>query len=133
MAPVIIARDGTRGRVICPINSTTIGLNERKPRVMDEKNNTNSNNEKLSIAALVCGLTSIFIFPLAFGAAGIIFGLMVQDRVEKDTREYQNARLGIVFGILGLVFWIVSLVTLNYLGFDANSFFGGSAQPQSAI
>ncbi len=102
---------------------------------MDENknNNTNANNDKLALAALVCGLTSIFIFPLAFGSAAIIFGVMVQDRVDRDSREYENARLGIIFGIIGLVFWIVTLFAMNYLGFDANTFFSESGQPQSAF
>lgn len=95
-------------------------------------NDTNANNEKLALASLICGLVSIFIFPLAFGSAGIIFGIMVQDRVEKDSRAYQNARFGIIFGIIGLVFWVISLVMMNYVGFDANSFLGQS-QPQSAF
>ena len=99
---------------------------------MDE-NNTNSNNEKLGVAALVCGVVSIFIFPLAFGGAAIVFGIMVQDRAEKDTRAYQNARLGIVFGIIGIVFWLVSLATMNLIGFDLNSMLGLSPQEQSAF
>ncbi|MBE6470843.1 MAG: DUF4190 domain-containing protein [Coriobacteriaceae bacterium] len=93
----------------------------------------NGNNEKLAIAALVCGITSIFIFPLAFGAAGIIFGLMAQDRADKESRAYQNAHLGIVFGIIGLVFWIVTLFAMNYLGFDANSLISGGSQGESAF
>lgn len=100
---------------------------------MDERND---NIDKLAVAALVCGLTSIFIFPLAFGSAGIIFGLIVQDRLGKDardSREYQNARLGIIFGIIGLVFWVVTLFAMNYLGFDANSLLGGTQQAQSAF
>jgi hypothetical protein len=97
------------------------------------ENETNSTNEKLAIAALVCGITSIFIFPLAFGSAGIIFGIMVQDRVEKDSRAYQNARLGIVLGIVGLVLWVSTLAMMNLTGLDVNSFLGGQSQPQSAF
>lgn len=103
-------------------------------RMDNDVNNNDSNNDgKLSIAALVCGIVSIFIFPLAFGAAAIIFGVVVQGRVEKDSREYQYARLGIVLGIVGLVFWVISLAALNYLGFNANSLFGGTVEPQPAF
>jgi len=104
----------------------------RYNRHMDE-NNTNSNNDKLAVAALVCGVVSIFIFPLAFGGAAIVFGIMVQDRVSKDSRAYQNARLGIVFGIIGIVFWLVSLAALNLIGFNPSSMFGLSPQAQSAF
>ena len=96
------------------------------------KNNTNSSNSKLALASFICGLISIFIFPLAFGGAAIIFGIMVKDRVERDSRDYQNARLGIVFGIIGIVFWVITLMTMNYLNFDLNSLMG-NGQPQSAI
>ena len=99
---------------------------------MDE-NNTNSSNEKLALAAFICGLISIFIFPLAFGSAGIIFGIMAQDRVEKDSRAYQNARLGIIFGIIGIAFWIITLLAFNYLNADMTSLLGGSAQQPSAF
>ena len=98
-----------------------------------DQNNTNSNNEKLAIAALVCGITSIFIFPLAFGSAGIIFGIMVQDRVEQDSRAYQNARLGIVLGIIGIALWVGTLAMMNFTGLDVNAFLGGQAPQQSAF
>ena len=99
----------------------------------DMDNGTNTSSEKLAVAALVCGITSIFIFPLAFGSAGIIFGILVQDRVEKDSRAYQNARLGIVFGIIGLSLWVFTLLTMNYLNIDVNSLFGGSPQEPLAF
>ncbi|MDO4532556.1 MAG: DUF4190 domain-containing protein [Coriobacteriia bacterium] len=92
-------------------------------------NGTNTSSEKLALAALICGITSIFIFPLAFGSAGIIFGILVQDRVEKDSRAYQNARLGILFGIIGLALWVFTLATMNYLNVDLNSFFGTPQKP----
>lgn len=96
-------------------------------------NNTNSSNEKLAIASLVCGIASIFLFPLAFGSAAIIFGIMVKDRVEKDSSAYQNARLGIILGIVGLVLWIVTVAAMNLAGFNINSFFGMQNQTQSAL
>ena len=98
-----------------------------------DRNSTDNNDDKLATAALVCGLVSIFIFPLAFGAAAIIFGLIVQDRVEdQEVKAYQTARLGIIFGVIGIVFWIVSLFALNYIGIDMNSLMG-TQEPQSAF
>lgn len=99
-------------------------------RFMDEQDNR---NEKLGLVAMICGIVSIFIFPLAFGAAAIIFGVNVTGREEKGTRAYQNAQLGIILGIVGLVLWLVSLVMFNYLNLDINSLFGGSAPQQSAF
>ena len=106
----------------------------RYNRRMDENGNKITGNEdKLALASLVCGITSIFIFPLAFGTAAIIFGLITQDRVERDSREWQNARLGIIFGIIGLVLWVVALAAYNYIGFDMNSLGGGTSQQPSAF
>ena len=62
-----------------------------------------------------------------------VFGILVQDRVEKDSRAYQNARLGIVFGIIGLSLWVFTLLTMNYLNIDVNSLFGGSPQEPLAF
>lgn len=95
--------------------------------------NESRNNERLALAAFVCGIVSIFIFPLAFGSAGIIFGIMAQDRVERDTRAYQYARMGILLGIVGLALWVLALFMANYLSFDMNSFFGGTAPQPSAF
>jgi hypothetical protein len=97
---------------------------------MDEQGNR---NEKLGLVAMICGIVSIFIFPLAFGAAAIIFGVQVTGREEEGTRAYQNAKLGIVLGIVGLVLWMVSLVMFNYLNIDLGSMFSGSAQQPSAF
>lgn len=84
------------------------------------------NDESLGIVALVCGLVSIFLFPIAFGGAAIIVGLMVMGRNDSTSRAYANARIGLIAGIIGIVLWIVTLVSLNMIGFDANSLINGS-------
>ena len=96
---------------------------------MDENGNNASKgtNEKLAIGSLVCGLASFFFFPLAFGSVGIALGLIVQDREEPGSRAYQNARCGIICGIVGLALWIVALFVQNYLNLDLSSLFGGQS------
>lgn len=97
----------------------------------------NQNNSRLATVALVCGITSIFILPILFGGAAIIFGSIVRSRAEKGTRVYQNANLGILFGVLGLVFWVLALIASSYLQIDMGTFLGGtstlSSQSQSAF
>ena len=102
----------------------------RYNRHMDEQNDR---NEKLGLVAMICGIVSIFIFPLAFGAAAIIFGINVTGREEEGTRAYQNARLGIILGIVGLALWIISLIMFNYLSIDLTSMMGGSGSQPSAF
>jgi uncharacterized membrane protein HdeD (DUF308 family) len=87
----------------------------------------------LSVVSLICGLISIFVFPMAFGGAAIIMGVMVMQRVDdKESREYGNARIGIIAGIVGIVLWIVTLFTMGYMGIDTGNLFGGQT-PQSAF
>lgn len=98
---------------------------------MDDKNN-GQRNESVALASFICGIVSLFIFPLAFGGAAIIFGLLVQGRLDEDSRALQNARLGIIFGIVGLVLWIASMAAMGLIGVDAGSFFG-APQEQPAF
>ena len=63
-------------------------------------NGTNTSSEKLAIAALVCGITSIFIFPLAFGSAGIIFGILVESSGNYNLPLYMIAVMLLVSAVL---------------------------------
>ena len=91
------------------------------------------NIDRLANVSLVCGIVSIFIFPMAFGGAAIIMGILVMERVEtKDCRAYSNARLGIIFGIIGLALWLLMLAALNFAGFDMNSLVNLSGESTQA-
>jgi uncharacterized membrane protein HdeD (DUF308 family) len=90
--------------------------------------------ERLGLASLICGLVSIFIFPLAFGSAAIVMGYLVMQRIEdRESRAYGNARIGIIAGIIGIVLWIITLVAMGYLGGDMGNLFGGTPKPESAF
>lgn len=92
------------------------------------------NVDSLSVAALICGLVSIFIFPLLFGITGIGLGLWVMGNVEdKGSRAYANGRIGVIAGTVGLVLWVLTLAAMGILGFDANSLLGAGDQPHSAF
>lgn len=85
------------------------------------------NVEKVSIVALVCGLISIFIFPLLFGTAGIVLGYTVMSRVEdKTSRSYANGRIGLIAGIVGIALWFITLATMGLFGLNPNSLLGGA-------
>ena len=84
------------------------------------------NDESLGIVSLVCGLVSIFLFPLAFGGTAIIVGYLVMGRNESDTRAYGNARIGMIAGIVGIVLWVATLASMGMMGIDVNSLFGSA-------
>lgn len=94
--------------------------------------NDNAKNDNLALAALICGIVSIFILPIALGSAAVIFGFIARSRAEKGTRTYQNANLGILFGALGLLLWVFALLAAGYLGIDMGTLLGsGTAGSQS--
>jgi uncharacterized membrane protein HdeD (DUF308 family) len=95
--------------------------------------NEKDKTERLALVGFICGLVSIFILPLAFGSAAIVFGIITTGRAEKDSRAYTYARTGIVLGIVGLVLWVVALFTMSYLSIDLNGMLGISSPEPSAF
>jgi hypothetical protein len=88
--------------------------------------NDDTNNRRLAIAALICGVLSFFLMPGLFGGLAIAFGIIVRDKSENGTRIRQNANFGILFGSLGILLWIFSIIALNQLGIDMNQLVQGA-------
>lgn len=90
------------------------------------------NIEGLAVAAMVCGLVSILVFPLLFGVVGIGLGLWVTNNLEdKESRAYSNARIGIIAGIVGLALWIITLALMGMLGIDTSALLGSPQGPSA--
>ncbi len=96
--------------------------------------NDNVNNERLALAALICGVLSFFILPGLLGGIAIGIGIVVRGRSERETRTRQNANFGILFGSLGILLWVFSVAALNQMGIDVNQLLqGATGQSQSAF
>ena len=96
------------------------GADLNKPVQSTSQNNAPAEtkaNSGLDIAALVCGILSIFLFPIIFGTLGIILGAVSKNKGSKSGM----ATAGIVCGIIGIVGWILMLV----LGGAALAFLAG--------
>ena len=69
--------------------------------------NTSYPGKGMAIAALVLGIVSFFCAPLITGVLGIVFGCVAK------SQGYPGgmATAGIVCGIIGLILWVVMLVS----------------------
>ena len=83
-----------------------------------------ADTDKISLTALVCGIVSIFMFPLLFGGLGIALGIVGMSRNEKGSTSYDLARAGLICGIVGLALWVLTVAIMNSLGITPNSLLG---------
>ena len=95
---------------------------------MDER------NERAALIAMICGLVSIFIFPILFGTLGIVLGYTVMSRIDdKESHAYSTARIGLIAGVVGLALWVVTLASMGFLGIDQGVLAGNPGETPSAF
>ncbi len=63
----------------------------------------------MAIAALVLGIVSLFLFPLATGTLGIVFGAIALKRIKANPSQEGRgmALAGLVCGIVGIALWLL--------------------------
>lgn len=73
--------------------------------------NVSEPGKGLAIAGMVCGIVSFFCFGFITGLLGVIFGAVAKSKGCKSGM----ATAGIVCGVLGVVFWLISLLACGGL------------------
>ena len=79
---------------------------------MSDVNVTKKNDNGLAVASMVCGIISMVSCcygGFIFGAAAIVFSILAK---KKFTGKNTMAKLGLIFGIVGLVIATISAIVI---------------------
>lgn len=72
--------------------------------------------EQTASAALGCGILSWFVGPPLFGVIAMLMGFWALGRIEHYQRSGKGCAVaGIVFGLIGLVWWCAAMFILNQI------------------
>ncbi len=93
-----------------------------------KNSNMETKNSGKAVASLVCGILSIFMPFLGFilGAISIVFGVLSRNEIQQSEGKLIGkgmAIAGLVCGVLGIVWNIILLRILEFIGSGFDSLF----------
>jgi len=71
---------------------------------------TNRGGNGLAIAALVCGLVGLLLFPIILGPLALVFGLIALNKAKQGAGRRGMAIAGIVLGVVDIALFVILVV-----------------------